>query len=354
MIYHLSLFLKNYYSGFQVFHYISVRSVCALMTALMSAIIMGKWFITRLSLQLQSGVREFTPENHQSKKKTPTMGGLVILSAVFLAAILFCNGTDSRVWLALLCMALFGAIGFIDDYKKIVYKKGIKAKTKSLAQLLSACLVVLLWIYFVQPSYTIELPIFKHASFSIGYFLIAWAVFIIIGASNAVNLTDGLDGLATESLIYNFATFAIITYLSGHLMLSSYLHIPYVGSSELTVLCAAFVGALLGFLWYNTYPAQVFMGDVGSLSLGATLAFIALMVKQEFLLVITGGLFVVETVSVMMQVLSYRFLKRRIFKMAPIHHHFELLGWPESKITVRFAIISFVLCLLALMVLKIR
>lgn len=354
MIYQAALFLKKYWSWVNVFHYISVRATLALLTSLIFAIVFGGWFIKKLSLFVQSGIREYTPENHKVKKSTPTMGGIVIWFSVFISTLIFCNLTDIKVWLVLLCMTLFGFIGFIDDYKKITVKKGIEAKTKSLAQLASALCVVLVWVYACSPALTITFPIFKNLVMYIGFLFVIWAAFIIIGASNAVNLTDGLDGLATESLIYNFATFAIITYLSGHVIISNYLHIPYTGASELTVLCCAFVGSLLGFLWYNTYPAQVFMGDVGSLSLGASLALIALMVKQEFLLLISGGLFVVETVSVIMQVISFKYFKKRIFKMAPIHHHFELLGWPESKITVRFAIISFVLCLLSLMTLKLR
>lgn len=354
MIYHLSFFLKQYYTFFNVFHYVSVRSMASLLTALGLSFVFGSYFLSKPSKFFRSKPREYTPENHKTKTNIPTMGGIFIVLTVLTTAMLWCNLTDLHVWLVLLSLILFGLIGLWDDTTKIINGKGISASKKFGLQILSAFLVIILWIYFLQPDLSITFPFIKTLHPSLGFIFIFWCVFVILSASNAVNLTDGLDGLAIGSLIYNFGTFAIISYAAGHLVISSYLQIPFAGTAELSVLCAIFVGASLGFLWYNTYPAQVFMGDVGSLALGAALGLIVLMTKQELLFVISGGLFVLEAITVILQVAWFKLFKKRIFKMAPIHHHFELLGWPESKITVRFAIISFVLCLLALMTLKIR
>lgn len=354
MIYHLAIYLTKYSSLFNPFHYVSTRIVLAFLISIFFSIFFGGWFIKKLASFLRSGVREYTPENHKLKAKTPTMGGIFIICSVIITNLLCCNLFDIKIWLVMLCLLLFGALGFWDDYSKISKKKGISAKKKFIAQISSATLVTILWVYFTQPSLQLVFPLFKTLQPDFGLFFIIWAVFIIIASSNAVNLADGLDGLATGSLIYNFATFAVIAYLAGHFILSIYLHIPFAETAEIAIVASAFVGSLLGFLWYNTYPAQIFMGDVGSLALGASLGFIALITKQECLLLISGGFFVLETVSVIMQVLSFKLLGKRIFKMAPIHHHFELLGWPETKITIRFAIISIVLCVLALVTLKMR
>ncbi len=354
MIYHLSLWLKQYISWFNVFHYVSIRSMAALLTALFFSLLFGGWFIKKFAVLFRSKPREYTPANHKTKINLPTMGGIFIVITVIASSLLWCNLSKPDVWIFLLCVTLFGAIGFWDDWNKIRYRKGITARKKFVAQLVSATLIVCLWNFTISPDQTVVLPFFKDAQPYIGPLFIAWAVFIILGSCNAVNLTDGLDGLAIGSLIANFSTFSIIAYLAGHIKIADYLHIPYAGTAELTVIGAGLVGASMGFLWYNTYPAQVFMGDVGSLALGAGLALMALMTKQELLLLIAGGLFVIETLSVIMQVISFKIWKRRIFKMAPLHHHFELIGWPESKITTRFAIISIVLSLFALMTLKIR
>ncbi|OGB83818.1 phospho-N-acetylmuramoyl-pentapeptide-transferase [candidate division TM6 bacterium RIFCSPHIGHO2_12_FULL_32_22] len=354
MFYHLSFFLKKYHTAFNLFHYVSVRAMAALLTSLAFSFLFGNTLLDKLSF-FKSKPREFTPaNNNKSKHDVPTMGGIFIVLTVFLTALLWCNLADLHVWLVLLALLLFALIGFWDDWNKIFYRKGISATKKFSMQILAASLVAALWYICLEPSTSISFPFIKSLHPSLGILFILWSVFVLLSASNAVNLTDGLDGLAIGSLIYNFGTFAIISYLAGHLAISLYLQIPFAATSELAVLCATFVGASLGFLWYNTYPAQVFMGDVGSLALGAALGLIALMTKQELLLMISGGLFVLETVTVILQVAWFKLFKKRIFKMAPIHHHFELLGWPESKITVRFAIISFVLCLLALMTLKIR
>jgi len=354
MIYYASHYLQAYCSGFNVVHYVSFRSMAALLSTLFLSISLGGWFIERFGDFLRSQAREWTPENHRAKDNMPTMGGIFILLMVLLNALLWCDLHQSVVWAFLCCLFGFGAIGLWDDVSKVMRRGGISARQKFSLQCLVAGLVAvyLYWSGNVAPS--VVLPFFKALQPSLGLLFIPWAIFVLVGTSNAVNLTDGLDGLAINALLPNFATFSIICYLAGHAKLAAYLAIPFAHSSEVTVLGGILVGASLGFLWFNTYPAQIFMGDVGSLALGGALALMGLLSKQELLLAVSGGLFVIETLSVVVQLASYRYLKRRIFRMAPIHHHFELLGWPESKITVRFGIISLVLCLLALMSLKVR
>jgi len=354
MIYHLSGYLQQYISFFNVVHYVSFRAMAALLTSLILSIIIGDWFIDHSKRLFRARSREHTPENHRQKDNMPTMGGVFVVIVVFLTSLLWCDLTSPEVWIMLLCLLGFGAIGFWDDWCKIKKKTGISAALKFRLQLIISTLVTILWLVITHASTTIIIPFFKNLTPDLGLLFIPWAVFIIIGASNAVNLTDGLDGLAIGSLIVNFGTFSIIAYAAGHYHIAHYLHIPYAGTAQLAIIGTTLMGASLGFLWYNSYPAQIFMGDVGSLALGSVLALMALMVKQELLLVIAGGLFVTETISVIIQVMSYKYFGKRVFKMAPIHHHFELLGWPEAKITMRFGIISLVLCLIALMTLKIR
>ncbi|MBL4587947.1 phospho-N-acetylmuramoyl-pentapeptide-transferase [Candidatus Babeliales bacterium] len=354
MMYHFSLFLQQYYRFFSFFNYISVRAIAALLSALFLAILIGNRFLRFSEKYFRSKTREYAPSHHKKKDNTPTMGGLFILIVFFINGLFWHNWLVPEVLLVTLSLLFFGMIGFVDDWKKIRNGKGISSATKFLLQLLSAGLIVSLWIFIQEPSLNLFIPLFKNCNPYIGWLLIPWGIFIIVGTSNAVNLTDGLDGLATGPLILNFYTFAIISYCAGHKLFSVYLHMPYVATSELVVLAASLIGGLLGFLWYNMYPAQIFMGDVGSLALGAALGSIALFTRQEFLLVVSGGIFVLETLSVIVQVLSYRFLGRKFFRMAPIHHHFELMGWNEVKITVRFWIISLVLCLLTLLMLKVR
>jgi phospho-N-acetylmuramoyl-pentapeptide-transferase len=354
MIYHLSYYLKLYWPFFNVLHYVSVRAVASLLTSLFFCLVFGDAFI-RLSCRFfRSKVREFTPESHKVKDSMPTMGGIFILATVLINSLLWCDLANLQVWIFLLCLIGFGILGFWDDWNKIHAKKGISSGSKFKLQLLVATLAVVSLVFLTPFSTELIFPFFKNCKPDLGLFFIPWAIFVIVACSNAVNLTDGLDGLAIGSLLPNFATFALICYLAGHWGIAHYLQIPFAGTAEIAVMGAILIGSSLGFLWYNAYPAQIFMGDVGSLALGAGLALMAIMAKQELLLPISGGLFMLETISVMAQVLSVRYLARRIFKMAPIHHHFELLGWPESRITTRFGIISLVLCLLALITLKLR
>lgn len=354
MIYHLIPPLAHYFHQFQVLHYISVRAFLAFLSSLGFSLLLGGAFIEASKRFFRSKAREFTPDNHKAKDDMPTMGGIFITAMVIVSVLLWANLTQPLVWLILLCLIGFGALGAWDDWNKIRYKKGVSSGFKFMGQLLLALAVTAGWLYWVNPSTELIIPIFKHLHPELGLLIIPWAVFVIVGTSNAVNLTDGLDGLAIGALLSNFGVFSLICYLAGHVVIAQYLYIPFAGTAELTIVGASLLGASLGFLWFNAYPAQIFMGDVGSLSLGASLAFMALASKQELLLVIAGGLFVVETASVIMQVVSFKLFKKRWFKMAPLHHHFELIGWPESKITVRFCIIAFVLSLVALMTLKIR
>ncbi len=328
--------------------------MAGLLTALGLSFVFGNWFISKFSQLVRTPTREYVPDTHKLKGNVPTMGGLFIIANILISALLWCNLLDLHVWVFLGAILLFGAIGFIDDWNKLHKKQGISARAKFFLQLGSALLVVVVWCWACKPSMELVLPFFKNIHPNLGYLFIPWAILVLVGCSNAVNLTDGLDGLAIGSLLPNFAVFGVMAYVSGHVLLAEYLQIPFMATSELAVLSAILVGSSLGFLWYNTYPAQFFMGDVGSLSLGAALALLGLMTKQELLLIIAGGLFVLETVSVILQVLSYKYMGKKVFRMAPIHHHFELLGWPESKITIRFTIISIVLSLLALMTLKMR
>ncbi len=353
MLYHLSQTITNTLSYFNVVHYVSFRIVAGLLTSLGLSLFFGSWFIKQ-SARFRTTVREDTPVSHQIKNYTPTMGGIFIILTTIVSAILWCNLLRPEVWVMLGCLVGFGLIGFYDDWYKITHKKGIQERTKFCAQAIVGLVVILSWYYLVEPPTELCVPFFKSFMPQLGYFIIPWGVFVLIAASNAVNLTDGLDGLATGSLLVTFGTYTLICFLSSNMILAYYLAIPYTTTSEIAVIGGILVGACLGFLWYNSYPAQVFMGDVGSLSLGSVLALMALMTRQELLLPLAGGVFVLETLSVMIQVFSYKYLSKRFFKMAPLHHHFELKGWPEAKITTRFTIISMVLCLLALITLKVR
>jgi phospho-N-acetylmuramoyl-pentapeptide-transferase len=358
MLYHLFYPLAADIRLFNVFKYLTFRTIYAMITALLVAFVIGPWVIRKLEgLQARQVIRTDGPESHLKKQGTPTMGGVLILASIIIPTLLWSDLTNRYMWLALFIIVGYGIIGFVDDYKKVVEKntKGLSARQKMFWQILLAAGVAT--TLYMLPGFSAELffPFFKKLHPDLGLFYIPFVTLVIVGASNAVNLTDGLDGLAIGPVSINAATYMIFAYIAGNFKLASYLQMPYVpGTGELAILCGAMVGAGLGFLWYNSYPAEVFMGDVGSLSLGGGLGTLAVLTKQEILLVIVGGVFVVEALSVIFQVGSYKYRGKRIFRMAPIHHHFELKGVAEPKIIVRFWIISIILALVAISTLKLR
>jgi len=354
MLLSIAAMVQDSISCMHVVQYISVRVVGSMLTSLFLSLIFGDRFIAFSKQYFASKVRPFTPESHKKKDNIPTMGGIFILVIVLTTALLWCDLTKVDVWLALGTLIGFGFIGLADDWYKIKDNRGLYSKTKFRLQLFVGLIVALAVVWLKNPSLELWFPFFKNLHPNLGLLFILWIVFLLVGTSNAVNLTDGLDGLAIGALISNFSVFSIIAYLAGHFAFAHYLQIPFAATSELAVVGAILVGASLGFLWFNAHPAQIFMGDVGSLSLGATLALMAILSKQELLLPISGGLFVLETLSVMAQYVSWKLYKKRIFKMAPIHHHFELKGWPEPKVIVRFWIISILLALFTLSTLKLR
>jgi phospho-N-acetylmuramoyl-pentapeptide-transferase len=359
MLYHLLYPLHTTFSSLNVFRYITFRTIYAAITALIICFIVGPWLIRKLqSLKVGQSIREDGPQSHLSKQGTPTMGGILIIFAVVISTLLWSNLTVSYVWLVILVLVGYGMIGFFDDYRKLTNQssRGVSGKVRLLGEITIAFFVSV--IIYIRPefSHTVTIPFFKTVLPDIGIFYIFLATFIIVGTANAVNLTDGLDGLAIGPAITCFMTYLLFSYFTGNIKIAHYLQIPFVaGAGELTIFCGAVVGAGIGFLWYNTYPAQVFMGDVGSLSLGGALGTLAILTKQEILLAIVGGVFVLETFSVIFQVGWFKISKgKRIFRMAPIHHHFELKGWPEPKVIVRFWIISILLALVAISTLKLR
>jgi len=358
MLYHLFYPLATDIKLFNIFRYLTFRTIYAMITALVVCFILGPWIIRKLeSLQARQVIRTDGPESHLQKQGTPTMGGVIILAAIVIPTLLWADLTNRYIWITLFITIGYGLIGFVDDYKKVVKKntKGLSARQKLFWQVLLAGSVAV--YLFLTPGFSEQLyfPLFKNFHPDLWIWFIPFATLVIVGASNAVNLTDGLDGLAIGPVAINAATYMLFSYIAGHATLAAYLQIPrVVGAGELAVLCGAMAGAGLGFLWYNSYPAEVFMGDVGSLSLGGTLGTIAVLTKQEILLVIVGGIFVVEALSVIFQVGSYKYRGKRIFRMAPIHHHFELKGVAEPKIIVRFWIISIILALIAISTLKMR
>ncbi|OGW55155.1 MAG: phospho-N-acetylmuramoyl-pentapeptide-transferase [Nitrospirae bacterium RIFCSPLOWO2_02_42_7] len=358
MIYYLLYSLHEYHSFFNVFRYITLRTVYAVLTALILCLIIGPYMIESLKrYQIGQYVRNDGPKHHLSKAGTPTMGGLLIIMVVLIATLSWIDLSNVYAWLVLLALVGFGAIGFIDDYLKVVKKKsdGLAGRYKFSLQIIVASIIAGILYYLPVYSTQLSVPFFKNFNPDLGWFYIIFVIFIIVGASNAVNLTDGLDGLAIGPTIVAVMVYTVITYVSGHAKIADYLLIPFInGSGELAILCGSVFGASLGFLWFNTYPASVFMGDVGSLPLGALLGAVAVISKHELLLVIVGGIFVVETVSVIFQVLSYKINRKRVFLMAPLHHHYELKGWQEPKIIVRFWIIAIILGLVALSTLKLR
>ncbi|WP_299178090.1 phospho-N-acetylmuramoyl-pentapeptide-transferase [uncultured Neptuniibacter sp.] len=356
----LAEFLSEYYSGFAVFQYLTLRGIFGVLTALLISLLVGPYMINKLrSNQIGQAVRDDGPQTHLSKAGTPTMGGALILVAIAISTLLWSDLRNGYVWITLGVTLIFGAVGWVDDYRKVVEKnpRGLPAKWKYLWQSVGGLgAAVLLYLMASTPAETsLLIPFLKNVSIELGIFFIVFTYFVIVGSSNAVNLTDGLDGLAILPTVLVAGALGVFAYLSGNIKFSDYLLIPYVaGSGELIIFCGAIVGAGLGFLWFNTYPAQVFMGDVGALSLGAALGVIAVIVRQELVLFIMGGVFVAETVSVILQVASFKLTGRRIFRMAPLHHHFELKGWPEPRVIVRFWIITVVLVLIGLASLKIR
>jgi phospho-N-acetylmuramoyl-pentapeptide-transferase len=358
MLYHLLYPLHVDYSFFNVFRYITFRTIYASITALLLCFILGPWLIRELgSHQIGQTIRRDGPERHLAKEGTPTMGGLLIVIAIVIPTLLWANLSNPYIWIAVFVTVGYGAIGFLDDYKKVIRKdpKGLSAKAKFTSQILLAGMAATLIYMDIGIQDKVSIPFFKKLNPRLGILYIPFIILVIVGASNAVNLTDGLDGLAVGPSIIAAGTYMLFAYLTGHVKIANYLQIPYVpGAGELTIFCGAMAGAGIGFLWFNTYPAQVFMGDTGSLSLGAALGVVAVMVKQEIVLVLVGGVFVMEALSVIFQVFSYKTTRKRIFRMAPVHHHFELKGWAEPKIIVRFWIISIILALLAISTLKIR
>jgi phospho-N-acetylmuramoyl-pentapeptide-transferase len=364
MLYYLLYSLRGEISGLNVVRYITFRTAVASLTALFLVLILGPWMIERLRrFQIGQYIREDGPKAHKEKAGTPTMGGILILTGILVPTLLWGDLANRNVWLLVLATLAFGAIGFVDDYQKIVRRRslGLTARRKLAAQLsVGFVLGVVLYalsVYTVEPVYStrLVLPFFKTAMPDLGWLYVPFAMLLVAFSSNAVNLTDGLDGLAIGSTLIAAAAFTVLAYVSGHAVFSDYLdllHLP--AAAEVTVFCGAMVGASMGFLWWNCYPAQVFMGDVGSLALGGALGTVAILIKQELLLIPIGGLFVVEALSVMLQVGSYKLTGKRIFRMAPLHHHFELIGWKEPQIIIRFWIVAFIFALFSLTTLKLR
>jgi len=348
------------YSGFNVFRYLTFRAICGILTALVMSFVIGPVVIRKLNdLRISETIREDGPSSHLPKSGTPTMGGVLILAATTIGTLLWSDLGNRFVWITLLTCIGFGLIGWVDDRGKLIDDngRGMNKRSKFVWQSIVGVAAACCLYYSAQSPVENQLivPLFKEVAvdLGIGYLLLAW--FVIVGSSNAVNLTDGLDGLAILPSVLVAGGLGIFAYLTGHSIFSSYLGIPYIaGAGELLVFCSALMGAGLGFLWFNTYPAQVFMGDIGALALGAALGTVAVVVRQELVLAIMGGIFVVETASVVLQVVSFRLTGRRIFRMAPLHHHYELKGWEEPKIIVRFWIISLILVLIGLATLKVR
>jgi phospho-N-acetylmuramoyl-pentapeptide-transferase len=357
---YLTEWLVQFDSGFRVFQYLTLRTILGVLTSLLISLVLGPVMIRRLSFhQIGQTVRDDGPETHFSKAGTPTMGGALILVAIAIATLLWADLDNHYVWIVLIVTLTFGLIGLVDDYKKLVLNdpKGLAARWKYFWQSVAGLGASLVFYYTATtPMETaLLIPYLKDVSLDWGPVYILFSYLVIVGSSNAVNFTDGLDGLAILPTVMVGGALGVMAYATGHIDFATYLKIPYLpGVGELMVFCAALVGAGLGFLWFNTYPAQVFMGDVGALALGAALGVVAVAIRQEIVLFIMGGVFVVETVSVVMQVVSFRLTGKRIFRMAPLHHHFELKGWPEPRVIVRFWIITVILVLVGLASLKIR
>ena len=361
MLYHLLYPLHTFFSAFNVFRYITFRAAYAMVTALVISFLLGPLIIRILrKLQVYQVIREEGPKTHHAKSGTPTMGGLIILAAVLIPALLWCDLTNSYIQITIIATVWMGTIGFIDDYLRVVKKrpKGLVGRYKLIGQMtLGLALGAYLYFHPLAPdaSTLTSIPFMKGMFINFGVFYVLFVALVATGTSNAVNLSDGIDGLAIGLCAFCFFAFAGLAYLSGHRGFSDYLNIMYLeGSGEMAVYCMSVVGASLGFLWFNSHPAEVFMGDTGSLSLGGALGVVAVLLKRELLLVIIGGVFVVEALSVMIQVVSFKITGKRVFKMAPLHHHFELSGWHENKVVVRFWVIAILLALLSLSTLKLQ
>jgi phospho-N-acetylmuramoyl-pentapeptide-transferase len=363
MLYNLLYPFHSQVPVLNVIQYITFRTAAASLTALVISLLLGPWLINKLrEFQIGQIIRHEGPASHAPKAGTPTMGGLLILTAALVPTLLWADLRNVYIWIAVLSTAGFGAIGFTDDYLKIVRRShhGLLARYKMLDQVLLAVLVGFALIYLADyhrpPLYNLRLifPFFKALIPDLGWWYVPFAVVVLVGASNAVNLTDGLDGLAIGTFAIAAAAFTALAYVTGHSILAQYLLLVHFPVAELTIFCGSLVGASLGFLWYNSYPADIFMGDVGSLALGGALGTVAILIKQELLLPIVGGVFVLEALSVIIQVASFRLTGRRVFKMAPLHHHFELIGWSEPKVITRFLIMGIIFALFSLTTLKLR
>jgi phospho-N-acetylmuramoyl-pentapeptide-transferase len=360
MLVYLAEYLSQYHTGFNVFQYLTLRAILGVLTALLISFLVGPMMIRRLSFhQIGQSVRADGPQTHLSKAGTPTMGGALILVGVAVATLLWADLGNRYVWVLLVVTLLFGAIGWVDDYRKVVARdsKGLSARSKILWQSLVALGAALFLYYSAQSPAEVQLlvPFFKNFYLDLGWGYVLLVYFVVVGSSNAVNLTDGLDGLAILPTVMIAGALAVFAYVTGHARFAEYLSIPFIlDAGEVIVFAGALMGAGLGFLWFNAYPAQVFMGDVGALALGAALGMMAVLVRQELVFFVMAGVFVMETVSVILQVASFKLTGRRIFRMAPLHHHFELKGWPEPRVIVRFWIITVILVLIGLATLKIR
>jgi phospho-N-acetylmuramoyl-pentapeptide-transferase len=360
MVYHLFYPLAKYFFIFNVTKYITFRGACAFVTSFFLIMFFWNFTIKRLKrLKIVEKIDMYGHIHlealHEDKKGTPTMGGVLIISSVVISTILWARWDNSFIWSLILLMVLLGLLGLLDDFLKIQRGKGLLRKDKLWSQFLIGIFLGILIVCNKNFSTSLHFPFFKKVIIDLGYFYIFWAALLIVATSNAVNFTDGLDGLAIGALIINFLIFAFLSYLSGHIKFANYLFIPYIkGAGEITILCLSIGGAILGFLWFNSYPASCFMGDVGALSLGGVIGAVALFIKKEFLLFISGGLFVIEALSVVLQILSVKLRKKKLFLAAPFHHHLQLLGWKEPKIIIRLWIVSIICAILALLTLKLR
>ena len=361
MLYELLVPLADYWGPFNVFRYLTFRAALTAASALLATLALGPWLIRQLiAAQLEEQIRPEGPATHVHKRGTPTMGGTLIISAIGVSTLLWADLRNSFVWIALIGTLGFAAIGFLDDYLGAVHRRrrGLSARSKMVMMLaLSGSISLTLWALAQQGSFTTQLsvPFLKEISPHLGVLYLPFAVLVLLASSNAVNLTDGLDGLATGCVMVAAVAYTALAYVAGHAILADYLDIIFVEDiAEMTIFAAAIVGGCLGFLWYNCHPAQIFMGDTGSLALGGAVGLIALLIKQELVLVLVGGVFVLETLSVMIQVTSFRLTGRRVFRMAPLHHHFELSGWSEPQVVVRFWILAVLFALMSLATLKLR